>query len=138
MMLSGKRVVVCEDETITVMYLRHLLRQAGMFVVGTARTGEEAIETVLHSRPDLVIMDVRMPSMDGLEALQHIRAEYLVCTVVLSAYNDREHRARARELGVCAYLVKPLDGPVLLRQLEEAVICFNADTMPVRISERGR
>ena len=126
MTLSGKRVVLAEDEAITVMYLRHVLRQAGIFVVGTATTGEEAVEVVLNAKPDLMIVDINLPTIDGLEALQRIQSQYPVCAIVLSAYSDKAHRARAKELGVCGYLVKPLDGPMLLQQLEAAYSSQNA------------
>jgi len=124
--LSGKRVVLCEDEAVEVMHLRYALRQAGLFVVGSAHTGEKAVQVVLHTRPELVLMDIKMPVMDGLDAAEQILSEYPVCMVILTAYDDKEYRARAKAIGVSSYLVKPIQAAALLRQLEEAFALYNA------------
>src|SRR5690242_14654533 len=91
--LSGKRVAVVEDEGITQLQLSRILRSQGLEVVGTAADGQEAVEVVLATRPDLVLMDIRMPIMDGLEASERILAEYPVCIVMLTAFSDEEYVA---------------------------------------------
>lgn len=81
--LAGKRVVIVEDEGITQMLLRRMLKEAGLTVLTSAVNGEEGVRTVLRERPDLVLMDIRMPgSFDGLEAARRILAEYRVCIVM--------------------------------------------------------
>src|SRR5581483_6962366 len=93
--LAGKRVVIVEDEGITVMQLRRMLVRAGMLVVGTAGNGKEGIETVLRERPDIVLMDIKMPVMDGLEAARRILETYPVCILMLTAYSTAEYQHRA-------------------------------------------
>jgi len=84
--LSGKRIVVCEDEGVTQMQLARLIKSAGMVLVDAVNNGQSAVETVLRDKPDLVLMDIRMPKMDGLEATRQILASYSVCIVMLTAF----------------------------------------------------
>jgi CheY-like chemotaxis protein len=116
--LAGKRVILCDDETITLMQLERAFSGIGMSVVGTARDGKEAVETVLRGRPDLVIMDLNMPVMDGLEATRHILTQYPVCIVAITAYPDLQ--AQAQEAGLSGYITKPVDSASLLLQLQQA------------------
>jgi YesN/AraC family two-component response regulator len=124
-LLSGKRVAVVEDEGITLLQLSRILRCEGMEVVGTASDGKEAIEMVLATRPDLVLMDIQMPVMDGLEASERILAEYKVCIVILTAFSDEEYMERAREIGTGGYVLKPITADSLIPQLQAAFQKFH-------------
>ena len=123
--LTGRRVVVCEDEGVTLMQLRRMLTREGMQVVDVADNGAAAVEAVLRERPDLVIMDIRMPDVDGLEAAARILQTYSVCIVMLTAFSDEAHRQRAQEIGACGYVVKPVTKEGLLPQLKAAVERFH-------------
>lgn len=118
--LVGKRAVIVEDEGVTQLQLTRILRSQGIQVVGTAGNGKVAVEVVLRERPDLVLMDIRMPVMDGLEASERILAEYRVCIVMLTAFSDEEYQKRAEELGTCGYVVKPIMVETLMPQLKDA------------------
>jgi YesN/AraC family two-component response regulator len=115
--LEGKRVVIVEDEGITQMQLRHILSNAGLVVAGVAGNGKLGAEVVLRERPDLVLMDIRMPIMDGLEATRHILDVYPVCVVILTAFSDEEYWEEATGMGVCGYLLKPVRADTLLPKL---------------------
>ena len=101
------RILIAEDETIIRLDLRDLLERAGHEVVGEARDGEEAVELARELEPDLAIMDVKMPRLDGIEAAQRILDERPIPIVMLTAYGQHELVARAVEAGVFGYLVKP-------------------------------
>jgi AmiR/NasT family two-component response regulator len=101
------RILVAEDETIIRLDLRELLERAGHEVVAEARDGEEAVELARRHEPELAIMDVRMPRLDGIEAAKLILAERPIPIVMLTAYGQEELVARAVEAGVFGYLVKP-------------------------------
>ncbi len=119
--LSGKRVIVVEDEGVTQMQLRRLLALAGLVVAGTAGSGPEGVDLALRERPDLVLMDIRMPGeYDGLEAARRILAEQSVCVVMLTAFSEEAYRERAKEIGASGYVLKPVSHMTLLPQLEEA------------------
>jgi two-component system, response regulator PdtaR len=124
-LLAGKRVVIVEDEGITQMHLRRILKNAGLTVLTSAVNGEMGVETVLRERPDLVLMDIKMPVMDGLEASERILAEYSVCIVVLTAFSEEEYRQRAQELGTSGYVLKPIITETLLPALEAAYHKFH-------------
>lgn len=120
-MLHGKRVVVVEDEGVTQLQMRRALTQAGMQIIGVALNARDGIDMVLRERPDVVLMDITMPGdIDGLDAAAAILATFQVCVVVVTAYNNDEHRWRAQNIGTCAYLVKPVLTQALLDALEEA------------------
>ncbi len=123
--LTGKRIVIVEDEGVTQLQLRRSLTRAGMVVAGAANNGQDGIEVVLRERPDLVLMDIRMPgALDGLEAARRILTQYRVCIVMLTAYAVEEYQARAREIGACDYLLKPIGTETLLYTLEQAYSRF--------------
>jgi len=122
--LAGKRVVIVEDEGITVMQLRRMLVRAGMLVVGTAGNGKEGIETVLRERPDIVLMDIKMPVMDGLEAARRILETYPVCILMLTAYSTAEYQHRAQAIGTAGYILKPITSQTLLPELQAAYARF--------------
>jgi two-component system, response regulator PdtaR len=104
---AAKRVLVAEDEAIIRMDLAEMLGEAGYDVVGQAGDGEQAVELARSLRPDIVIMDVKMPVMDGLTAAEHIGAERICPVVMLTAFSQTELVERARDAGVMAYVVKP-------------------------------
>ena len=118
--LQGKRVVVVEDEGITQMQLHRVLTQAGMIVAGKAFNGREGITVVLQERPDIVLMDIRMPILDGLEAARRILEAIPVCLIMMTGYADPENRERAEQIGASGYMQKPLTADILLPQMQEA------------------
>jgi len=101
------RILVAEDETIIRLDLRDLLERAGFEVCAEARDGEEAVELARREQPDVAIMDVKMPKLDGIEAARRILDERPIPIVMLTAYGQQELVARAVEAGVFGYLVKP-------------------------------
>ncbi|HMM94518.1 MAG: response regulator [Micrococcales bacterium] len=104
---AARRVLVAEDEAIIRLDLAEMLREAGYDVVGQAGDGEQAVEMARSLTPDIVIMDVKMPVMDGLTAAETIGAERICPVVMLTAFSQRELVERARDAGVMAYVVKP-------------------------------
>jgi response regulator NasT len=111
---------VAEDETIIRLDLVELLRRAGMDVVGEAHDGEQAISLARELQPDLAIMDVKMPKLDGIEAARRIINERPIPIVMLTAYGQEELVARAAEAGVFGYLVKPFRESDLLPAIHTA------------------
>jgi two-component system, response regulator PdtaR len=103
----GMRILIAEDETIIRLDLRDLLERAGHEVVAEARDGEEAVALAREHLPELAVMDVRMPKLDGIEAAKTILGERPIPIVMLTAYGQEELVARAVEAGVFGYLVKP-------------------------------
>lgn len=113
------KVVVAEDDAIIRMDLREMLEEESYEVLETG-DGASAIELVRGARPDLVILDVKMPIMDGITAAQHITEESLAPVVILTAYSQRELVERAAAAGAMAYLVKPFQKQDLLPAIEVA------------------
>ncbi len=105
--LFGVRILVAEDETIIRLDLRKTLEDAGFEVCAEARNGEEAVALAASERPDLAILDVKMPQLDGIEAARRILADRPIPIVMLTAYDQEELVSRAVEAGVFGYLVKP-------------------------------
>ncbi len=118
--LVGKRVVIVEDEGITLLQLRRTLTRAGLNVVATAGNGREGVEAVLRERPDLVLMDIKMPLMDGIEAARRILESYPVCIIMLTAFSTVDFQQQAKEVGACGYILKPITSTILLPQMEAA------------------
>ena len=102
------RIVLVDDEALIRMGMRVMLQDLGYDVVAEAADGQEAIEKVTVFEPDVVIMDIKMPGMDGLEATRRIMATHPVPIVILTAYNQRSLVEEAAGAGVLAYLVKPV------------------------------
>jgi response regulator NasT len=100
-------VLIAEDETVIRLDLRNLLEEHGFLVCGEARDGIEAVELARELEPDVCLLDVKMPRLDGIEAARRISAERPVAIVALTAFGDRELVERAVGAGVFAYLVKP-------------------------------
>jgi response regulator NasT len=122
--LAGKRLVICEDEGITQMQLRRILIQEGLLVVGSAGDGKTAVEVALRERPEIILMDINMPGMDGLEAARLIRMEYDACIVMLTAYATQEYQNLASDIGAAGYIIKPITAQTLVPQLYDAYAHF--------------
>jgi AmiR/NasT family two-component response regulator len=118
------RVLICEDEGLTVLKLRRLLAAAGHTVVGEAKSGEECLAVFDEAEPDLVLMDIKMPGMDGTEATRQLMDKRPLPVVMLTAYSDDETVRAATEAGACAYLVKPVSRSQLLSALHVAAARF--------------
>src|SRR4051794_7307403 len=114
------RILVAEDETIIRLDLKDMLERAGHEVCGEARDGEEAVELARTAQPDLAIMDVKMPRLDGIDAARRILEERPIPIVMLTAYGQDELVARAAEAGVFGYLVKPFREQDLLPAITTA------------------
>ena len=114
------RVLVAEDETIIRLDLRDLLERSGFEVCAEAKDGEEAVELARSERPDVAIMDVKMPKLDGIEAARRILDERPIPIVMLTAYGQDELVSRAVEAGVFGYLVKPFREQDLLPAIRAA------------------
>jgi two-component system, response regulator PdtaR len=114
------RVLVAEDETIIRLDLKELLERSGFDVCAEARDGEEAVELARSERPDIAIMDVKMPKLDGIEAARRILDERPIPIVMLTAYGQEELVSRAVEAGVFGYLVKPFREQDLLPAIRTA------------------
>jgi AmiR/NasT family two-component response regulator len=114
------RILVAEDETIIRLDLKDLLERSGHEICAEARDGEEAVELARSAEPDLAIMDVKMPRLDGIEAARRILDERPIPIVMLTAYGQDELVSRAAEAGVFGYLVKPFREQDLLPAIQTA------------------
>ena len=121
---APRRVLVAEDEAIIRLDLIEMLREEGFDVCGEAADGQQAIDLARETRPDLVILDVKMPVLDGLAAAETISGERIAPVVMLTAFSQRELVERASEAGAMAYLVKPFQKKDLLPTIEMAVSRF--------------
>ncbi|HET7368878.1 MAG TPA: response regulator [Gaiella sp.] len=119
-MTAALRILIAEDETIIRLDLRELLERAGFEVVAEARDGEEAVELARSAAPDLALLDVKMPRLDGIEAARRILDERAIPIVMVTAYGEDELVARAVEAGVFGYLVKPFRESDLLPAIATA------------------
>ncbi|BDQ00273.1 response regulator [Aquiluna sp. KACHI24] len=119
-MLEGLKVVVAEDEGLIRMDVVSSLEEAGLVVVGQASDGEEAIALATEHDPDLVVMDVKMPRLDGISAAEKI-AELKIPVVLLTAFSDAELVSRAAEAGAMAYVTKPFKPSDLLPAIQIAL-----------------
>ena len=115
------RVVIAEDEAIIRLDLRETLEEEGYEVVGETGRGDKAVELVRELKPDLAILDIKMPHMDGLEAARLIGQERICGVLMLTAFSQRELVERATQAGVMAYLVKPFSQSDLAPAIEVAV-----------------
>lgn len=115
------RALVAEDETLIRLDIVETLEDAGYEVVGQAGDGEQAIELARDLEPDLIVMDVKMPGMDGITAADRILAERRCAIVMLTAFSQSELVQRARDAGVMAYVVKPFTPQDLIPAIEIAV-----------------
>ena len=116
------RIVIADDEPITRMDLKEFLEERGYSVLGEATDGFDAIEMCKKIKPDLVLMDIKMPLLDGLSAARILQQEQIGATIVLlTAYSEREFIDSAKEIGVSGYLVKPIDEKSIIPCIELAV-----------------
>jgi len=115
------RVVIAEDEAIIRLDLRETLEEEGYEVVGETGRGDQAVELVRSLRPDLAILDIKMPGMDGLEAAREISAERICGVLMLTAFSQREVIEQARDAGALAYLLKPFQKSDLIPAIEVAI-----------------
>jgi len=118
------RVVIAEDEALIRMDLAEMLGEEGYAVVGQAADGEQAIQLAEELRPDLVILDVKMPRLDGITAAERIAEKRIAPVVILTAFSQRDLVERARDAGAMAYLVKPFTRNDLVPAIEMAVSRF--------------
>ena len=122
-------MVIAEDEALIRMDLAEMLADEGYEVVGQAADGQQAVELAEQLRPDLVILDVKMPVLDGIAAAERIAAQRIAPVVILTAFSQRELVERARDAGAMAYLVKPFSQSDLAPAIEMAVSRFGEISM---------
>ncbi|BAH48972.1 ANTAR domain-containing response regulator [Rhodococcus opacus] len=125
---QARRVVVAEDEALIRLDLVEMLREEGYDVVGEAGDGQAAVDLAVELKPDLVIMDVKMPRRDGIDAASEIAAKRIAPVVILTAFSQRELVERARDAGAMAYLVKPFSVADLVPAVELAASRFKEVT----------
>jgi two-component system, response regulator PdtaR len=122
--VAVRRVVIAEDEALIRLDLAEMLAEEGYDVVGQAGDGETAVELAEEHRPDLVVLDVKMPRLDGITAAQRIASQRIAPVVILTAFSQRDLVERARDAGAMAYLVKPFTKADLMPAVEMAVSRF--------------
>ena len=123
--MERKRIIIADDESIIRLDLREMLTNLGYLVVGEASDGQSAVNMARELKPDLVIMDIRMPNLDGIEAAQILTEEKIAPVVLLTAYSQKDLVERAREAGVVGYLVKPFKEADLSPAIEVAIARFS-------------
>jgi len=116
-----RRVVIAEDEALIRMDLKEMLEESGYTVVGEAGDGETAVRLAQELRPDLVVLDVKMPVLDGISAAERITEGHLAPVLMLTAFSQKDLVDRARDAGAMAYLVKPFQKADLVPAIEMAV-----------------
>lgn len=119
--MSEIRVVIADDESIIRLDLKTLLEEMGHVVVGEAADGQKALELTRSLRPDVVIMDIKMPVMDGLDAAKIIAEAKIAPVVLLTAYSQKDLIERAKDAGVFGYLVKPFQESDLMPAIDIAI-----------------
>ena len=145
------RVVIAEDEAIIRLDLKEILEEEGYEVVGECGRGDEAVELVRTKSPDLAILDIKMPGLDGLAAAREITGERRAAVLILTAFSQRDLIDQARDAGALAYLIKPFQKSDLLpaieialgrfaemRALEQEVKTLEEQLETRRLVERGK
>ena len=122
--MDALRILIADDESLRVMSLKGQLEALGHKVVAEASNGKEAVHLAEELRPDLAILDIKMPEMDGIEAAQKISAERPIPIILLTAYSERELAERAASANVSAYLMKPISEQDLLPAIALAMSRF--------------
>ncbi|MFV2039477.1 MAG: ANTAR domain-containing response regulator, partial [Acidimicrobiales bacterium] len=115
------RIVIAEDEAIIRLDLRESLEEEGYVVVGETGRGDEAVEMVRSFRPEVAILDIKMPGLDGISAAREINSERLAAVLLLTAFSQRDLIQQASEAGALAYLVKPFQRSELVPAIEIAL-----------------
>jgi response regulator NasT len=115
------RVVIAEDEAIIRLDLKETLEEEGYVVVGETGRGDEAVELVKEHEPDIAILDIKMPGLDGLSAAREISGERRAAVLILTAFSQRDLIEQARDAGALAYLVKPFQRSELIPAVEIAI-----------------
>jgi len=123
--MEQPRVVVADDESIVRMDLREMLESLGYLVVGEAGDGESAVHMSRELKPNIVVMDIKMPGMDGIEAGRILTEERIAPVLLLTAYSQQDLVERAKEAGVMAYIVKPFNEADLAPAIEVALQRWN-------------
>ncbi len=123
-MLKKLRILLADDEAILRLDLREMLTEAGHEIAGEAANGEEAVNLARSLKPDFIIMDVKMPGMDGIAAAEIIAAENIAPVLLLTAYSQQDIVDKAKDAGVIGYLVKPVREEQLFPAMEIAVSRF--------------
>lgn len=118
------RVIVADDESMICMDLREMLTNQGYLVVGDTGDGRSAVNLARELRPDVVLMDIKMPDMDGIEAASILTQEHIAPVVLLTAFSEKDLVERAKEAGVVGYLVKPIQEADLTPAIEIALARF--------------
>ncbi len=122
--MKRKRILIADDESIILMDLREMLNNLGYLVVGEANDGRSAVNMARELRPDLVIMDIKMPDMDGIEAASVLTEEKIAPVLLLTAYSQEDLIERATDAGVVGYLVKPFRESNLAPAIEVTLARF--------------
>ena len=130
------RVVVAEDEAIIRLDLKEMLEEEGFDVVGEAADGDAAVRLAAETSPDLVIMDIKMPGLDGLSAAERISGETSTAILILTAFSQRDLVSRAAEAGALGYLVKPFQKSDLLPAIDVA-LARHAEIVAVKKEAAG-
>ncbi len=123
--MERTRIIIADDESLIRMDLREMLTNLGYLVVGEAGDGRSALNQARELRPDIVIMDIKMPDMDGIEAARLLTEERIAPVLLLSAYSQQELVQRARQAGVAGYLVKPFRESDLAPAIEVVLARFS-------------
>lgn len=122
--MERTRVVIADDSSVFCMDLREMLQNLGYLVVGEAGDGKSAVNLARELRPDVVLMDIKMPDMNGLDAAKVLTEERIAPVVLLTAYSDRDLIQQARDAGVVGYLVKPVQEANLAPAIEVSMARF--------------
>ena len=122
--MKNLKVVVAEDEILILMGLKSNLENLGCQIVGEATNGKELIDVALEKKPDLIIADINLPILDGLEALEIIKQKIEIPSLIVTGYDDEELIQKAKEAGVLGYLIKPIDESDLKAAIEISISRF--------------
>jgi response regulator NasT len=122
--MAVTRILIAEDEVVPRMDLKETLQNLGYQVVGVAEDGRQAVDLARELRPDLVLMDIKMPHLDGISAARQLLEERVAAVLLLSAYSDRDLVDGAKDAGVLGYVTKPFAEPQLVTAVEVALARF--------------